>query len=430
MSDPQQRPTITGWEISLFFFPLLLNVQLMSVSHTIINAALARVDDYIVALASFSVAMVVHLLFASPSYQNHTITIALVRGRQSLRGMVICVLLIAAYVSVMLNLIAYTFLGDLFLRSVLGVSPEVADGAKRTLALLALLPFLTGFRGLFQGLVIRARRTNLVSLATGVRVIALLGWLHVGQRWFHGPELGAFALLLCIVLETILMGLFAWRCHVPLNNSDADEKTTTEILRFALPVAFSSGLQQTIPVVINAIISRLPDANLALASFGVIRALLFMLSGPMRNLQQVYLTLIHCAADYRVLLRFYWWTSLGMGVLTLAIALPGNQLVFERIFGLAESLRLYIILPLSLCAIYPLIYGGTNLLRAYFTANHHTIVLGQATLIKFFYLLLCWLTSLLLPIDIPGIVLAIFLLISSELAEGWFLRAKRATING
>lgn len=430
MSDPQQRSTLTGWEISLFFFPLLLNVQLMSVSHTIINAALARVDDYIIALASFSVAMVVHLLFASPSYQNHTITIAIVRGKRSLRGMVICVLLIAAYVSVMLNLIAHTFLGDLFLQSVLGVSPEVADGAKRTLTLLALLPFFTGFRGLFQGLVIRARRTNLVSLATGVRVIALLGWLHVGQRWFHGPELGAFALLLCIVLETSLMGLFAWRCHVPLNSNDADEKTTTEILRFALPVAFSSGLQQTIPVVINAIISRLPDANLALASFGVIRALLFMLSGPMRNLQQVYLTLIHSNADYRVLLRFYWWISLGMAALTLAIALPGNRLVFEHIFGLAESLRLYIIIPLSLCAIYPLIYGGTNLLRAYFTANHHTIVLGQATLIKFFYLLLCWLASLLIPIHIPGIILAIFLLISSELAEGWFLRRKRATIAG
>ncbi|MCD6526577.1 MAG: hypothetical protein J7K75_06275 [Desulfuromonas sp.] len=419
----EQRPTLTLREISWFFFPLLLNVQLMSVSHSIINAALARVDDYVVALASFSVAMVVHLLFASPSYQNHTITIALVRGRRSLRGMVICVILIATYVSIMLNLIAHTVVGDVLLQTILGVSPEVADGAKRVLTLLALLPFFTGFRGLFQGLVIRARRTNLVSLATGVRVVALLGWLHVGQRWFHGPELGAFALLLCIVIETSLMGLFAWRCHVPFDSDN--EKTTGEILRFALPVAFSSGLQQTIPVVINAIISRLPDANLALASFGVIRALLFMLSGPMRNLQQAYLTLVNSTDDYRVLLRFFCWTSLGMAVLTLGISGPGNQLIFKHIFGLSQTLRDYIAIPLSLCAIYPVIYGGTNLLRAYFTASHRTIVLGQATLIKFFYLLICWLCSLLIPLQIPGIFLAIFLLISSELAEGWFLRSRR-----
>lgn len=426
MIDSTTKPTITLTEISLFFLPLLLNIQLMSVSHSIINAALARVDDYVIALASFSVAMVVHLLFASPSYQNHTITIAIVRGRRSLRGMTVCVLLIASYVSIMLNLIAYTFVGDILLQTILGVSEPVAQGAQRVLMLLGLLPFFTGFRGLFQGLVIKARRTNLVSIATAVRIIALLGWLYIGQQWFNGPELGAFALLMCIVIETSLMGFFAWRVHIlPSGDQDNDEKTTRQILRFALPVAFSSGLQQTIPVVINAIISRLPDANLALASFGVIRALLFMLAGPMRNMQQVYLTLIETVEDYRVLLRFFWWTSFGMAILTLAIALPGNQFVFERIFGLADELRHYIILPLCLCAIYPLFYGATNLLRAYFTANHHTVVLGQATLVKFSYLLICWLVSLIIPLQISGIILAIFLLISSEIAESWYLRTKR-----
>ena len=426
MTTDSQRPVLTMKEISWFFFPLVLNVQLMSVSHSIINAALARVDDYVIALASFSVAMVVHLLFASPSYQNHTITIAIVRGKSSFRSMMLCVVLIAIYVSTMLNLIAHTFLGDVLLQTILGVSPPVADGAKQVLAIMALLPFFTGFRGFFQGLVIRARRTNLVSLATGIRIGALLFWLYLGQRWFNGPELGAFGLLMCIVVETTMMGLFAWRCHVPF--SAQDEKTTSSILRFALPVAFSSGLQQTIPVVINAIISRLPDANLALASFGVIRALLFMLSGPMRNLQQVYLTLVDQPEDYRVLLRFFWWTSLGMGVLTLGIAGPGNRLIFDNLFGLAESLRHYIILPLSLCAVFPLAYGGTNLLRAYFTATHHTVILGQATLVKFAYLLLCWLISLVIPLQIPGILLAIFLLISSELAEAWFLRLRRTSM--
>ncbi len=425
MDNTPQRPVLTMKEISWFFFPLVLNVQLMSVSHSIINAALARVDDYVIALASFSVAMVVHLLFASPSYQNHTITIAIVRGKSSFRSMILCVVLIAIYVSTMLNLIAHTFWGDVLLQTILGVSPPVADGAKRVLALMALLPFFTGFRGFFQGLVIRARRTNLVSLATGIRIGALLFWLYLGQRWFNGPELGAFALLMCIVVETTMMGLFAWRCHIPL--TDQNEKTTGEILRFAMPVAFSSGLQQTIPVVINAIISRLPDANLALASFGVIRALLFMLAGPMRNLQQAYLTLVEQPQDYAVLLRFFWWTSLGMALLTLGIAGPANQLIFDNIFGLAESLRRYIVLPLSLCAVFPLAYGVTNLLRAYFTATHHTVILGQATLVKFAYLLLCWLISLLIPLQIPGILLAIFLLISSELVEAWFLRLRRVS---
>ena len=143
-------------EVALFFFPLLLNVQLMSVSHTVINAALAREEDYVAALAAFATAMVIHLFFASPSYQNHTVTIAMVRGRRSRNGVLLFVVLVAVYVSVMLALIAFSPFGDWLLQGLLGVDAALAGETRRVVALLALLPFITGFRGFFQGLVIRA----------------------------------------------------------------------------------------------------------------------------------------------------------------------------------------------------------------------------------------------------------------------------------
>ena len=77
-----------------------------------------------------------------------------------------------------------------------------------------------------------------------------------------------------------------------LTAEQADESRFVEILRYGLPLAYSSGLQQTVPLMINAIISRLPDGTLALAAFGVVRGFLFLLAGPMRNLQQAYLTLV------------------------------------------------------------------------------------------------------------------------------------------
>ena len=58
------------------------------------------------------------------------------------------------------------------------------------------------------------------------------------------------------------------------------------MVRFAWPLVSSSGLQQAVPLLINAIISRLPDGTLALAAFGVVRGFIFLLAGPMRNLQQ------------------------------------------------------------------------------------------------------------------------------------------------
>jgi len=368
--------------------------------------------------------MVLHLFFASPSYQNHTITIAVVRGRRSLRGTVIFVLLVATYVSAMLALIAFTPVGDLVLGRVLGVTGEVADGARSVIAILVFLPFFTGFRGFFQGLVIRARRTGLVSLATGVRVGALFAFLWLGRPWFSGPALGAFALLACIAVETALMGFFALRCHLPLSGCD-NEKGTRDILRFAFPLAYSSCLQQSIPLLINAVISRLPDGTLALAAFGVIRGFLFLLAGPMRNLQQAYLTLVQDEAGKGVLVSFCRRVGFGMGGLMLLSAYPLNTLVLGKIMGLTAGMRSYIALPLAACAVFPLLYGACNLLRAYFTGAHQTGVLGRSTVWKSLYLLGCWGLLTFWPLPVPGVVIAIVLLITAEGCEAFYLLRQR-----
>jgi len=410
-------------EIALFFFPLLLNVQLMSVSHSVINAFLARQHDYITALAGFSVAMVLHLFLASPSYQNHTVTIAMVRGRRSLRGTLRFVVLVACYVSVMLALVAFTPIGELVLKRFLGVPDAIAAAARSALGMLVALPFITGFRGFFQGLVIKARRTALVSFATAVRIGALFIFLAVGARWFSGAELGAFALLACVATETLFMGAFAWRCEIP--EAAADEKGTWEILRFAFPLAYSSCLQQTIPLLINAIISRLPDGPLALAAFGVIRGFLFLLAGPMRNLQQAYLTLVETAGDFRALVRFSWWVGGGLALLLVIAAWPLNRAILGEIMGLDPGMRAYIALPLAACALYPLLYGAANLLRGWFTGQHRTSLLGRSTIYKSGLLLLAWGLLTLWPLPLPGVAVAILLLLTAEVCEVAYLQRQR-----
>jgi hypothetical protein len=108
---PENR--LTYREIAWFFFPLVLNVQLMSISHTIINSALARLDNYVTALAGMSIAMITHVFLSSPTYQNHTITMVMARGRHSAIGTMIYILTTSCYVAVMVELVAYTPVGHL-----------------------------------------------------------------------------------------------------------------------------------------------------------------------------------------------------------------------------------------------------------------------------------------------------------------------------
>ena len=411
-------------EISLFFFPLLLNVQLMSISHTIINGALARLENYITALAGMSVAMIVHLFIASPSYQNHTVTIAMVRGRKSMCSVLIFVGLVASYVALMLSLIAFTSLGKLLLIKLLGTPPLVAEEARKALYICVLLPFFTGLRGFFQGLIIQARRTSLVSLATGVRVAALFGYLALGQNWFAGARLGAFALVSCVITETTIIGLFAWKVHLPLER-DEQEKSTGEILRYSFPLAYSSCLQQTIPLLISSIIGRFTDGPLALAAFGVIRGFLFLLAGPMRNLQQAYLTLVKTVEDYRKLVRFNLIVATGMGLLVLLTAGPFNELILGQLLGVEAELRYYLRLPLAACALFPIFYGSCNLLRGWFAGAHQTSQLVRSTLLKSGFLLLVWWPLVSLQPAISGISIGISLLLCAEILETFYLRLQR-----
>lgn len=415
---------LTTREIAFFFFPLVLNVQLMSISHTVINGALARLDDYITALAGMSVALVVHLFIASPSYQNHTITIAMVRGRKSMIGVLIFIGLVALYVAVMLSLIAFTPLGDLILIKLLGTPAEVAVEAKKALYILAFLPFFTGIRGFCQGLIIRARKTSLVSFATGVRVAALFVFLLVGHKWFYGAQFGAFALVSCVVTETLVISLLAWKTGLPQNRGET-EKTTVEILRYSFPLAYSSCLQQTIPLLISSIIGRLHDGALALAAFGVIRGFLFLLAGPMRNLQQAYLTLVKTVEDNRILLRFSFIISLSLGFLVLLTAGPLNQFFLGQLLGVETDLRHYLQLPLAACSIFPFFYGLTNLLRGWFAGADQTGQLGRSTLLKSGFLLILWWPLVAWQPPISGIAIAIGLLLAAEMLESFYLYYQR-----
>lgn len=411
-------------EIALFFFPLVLNVQLMSISHTIINGALARLEDYVIALAGMSVALVVHIFIASPSYQNHTVTIAMLRGRKSLTGILIFIALIAGYVALMLFLIAFSPLGDLILIKLLGTPAEVAAAARQALRMMVILPFFTGIRGFCQGILIRARRTGLVSGATGVRVVALFIYLTLGGYWFSGAQLGAFALVGCVVTESLVIALLAWKVRTPVE-SLAGEKNIPQVLNYAFPLAYSSCLQQTIPILISSIIGRFSDGAMALAAFGVIRGFLFLLAGPLRNLQQAYLTLVKSKADFRVLICFSLALAATLGLLLLLTAGPLSETVVGRALGAETELRHYLLPALAACSFFPLLYAVTNLLRGWFAGADMTARLGLSTIVKSGFLLLLWWPLVTFQPPLSGINVAISLLLSAELIEALYLYYQR-----
>jgi hypothetical protein len=425
MTDKDSTPgkVLSQREVAAFFFPLLLNVQMMTVSHTLINAALARQREFIIALAAYSVAWSIQQFFGSTNYQNHLLAVAVVHGKRSFYNALVYVLIQGITVSALVAFIAFGPAGPAVLNGLMGLEGEVSSQALATLGIIFINPLFVGVRAFFQGIVIRARRNILVTTATVVRIFSLVIFLLILAPRMSGAPLGAAALLGCVIVETILMAFFAWRCGLPEDGKE--EKSMGEIVRFALPLSISSSLQMSVFLVINAILGRLADSALALASFGVLRSLILLIGGPMRNLQHAYLTLVHSAQDYRVLLLFWLRTSAAMVLLTAALAFPLNDLFLGRILGLPSDMRHYIALPLACSALFPLLHGATTLLRGYFARRYMSDQVVKSTLLRVVYLAgLGWAINV-WPPAVSGLVIGLVLFLSSEVVDSLYLRWQR-----
>ena len=86
--------------------------------------------------------------------------------------------------------------------------------------------------------------------------------------------------------------------------------------------------------------------------------------------------------------------------------------------------------PLSACALFPFLYGATNLLRGWFAGAHLPARLGRSTIYKVLLLCVCWPVFTLVSWPFSGVAIAIFLMLAAEFCEAWYLRTHRNRLTG
>jgi hypothetical protein len=93
--------------------------------------------------------------------------------------------------------------------------------------------------------------------------------------------------------------------------------------------------------------------------------------------------------------------------------------------GLDAEMRHYIAWPLTACALFPFLYGAANLLRGWFSGAHLTARLGRSTGYKALLMVVLWPLIVTFPLPLPGIAVAVFLLLAAELCETTYLYRQR-----
>ncbi len=267
----------------LFLLPLVITVFVHELTVQWITGGLSRLPLSVEILASFGLAWAWVSFLNGPLLNTKQIGLVLVERRQAFWKALHFILLIVGVITGIQGLLAFTDLGVVLLRNLHQVSADTTRDVQTMLQDLLLLPLLTGCSSFLAGPLIRNHQTRYVSLSSVSGFVAVMVsvalLLPLARTQAQPTLLPVFALYagksceLCVVIVGILKHRQTiWT--TPLHpNSHRRPLTFGGILQFYWPLAGIILLQEFSRPLINLVIARQPEGEIALAVLAVVYAL-------------------------------------------------------------------------------------------------------------------------------------------------------------
>lgn len=373
-SSGGEEPTASGptvRQMLALWLPLAASIVMMVLEPSIINIGLGRTLDAEMALAAYGVAFslallveapILMLLDASVARSNSQAAFALVRRFTVVLGLIVTAIGLA---------VSLTPLYGLIVEQLMNIPADVAARARPTLQVLSFWSFPIAWRRAHQGLLIRAGRTAVITVATGVRLVSLAGGIFGGLLILpqRGALVAGLAMDLSVVIEAVLITLATGPVlregHYGTNPSDdTPSLTLRELWRFYWPLLGTTILRQSTRPLLNAGIAAASMARVSLAAWPVAWGLATLIAGPAWSLQQLTTALASDASAYQRVRRFSLSLSLLFSaLLALVVFTPLYSLVMGGIYNLSPELQALARPALQIMTLLPLVMGAQSVLR-------------------------------------------------------------------
>ena len=187
MGDRVKEPLLETRDILHFYYPLALTSLLALTTQPLLTFFMGRAPAPVESLAVFPVVMALYFLFGALGLSFQEAVIALVGRRgEHRRELARFAAGLAVTASGLLAFLAFTPLARVWFEGISGLEPGLASLAFVPAQIVAIGPGLSVVIGLQRGLLVKARRTRPITMATAIEVttIALLfpalGW---GLGW-------------------------------------------------------------------------------------------------------------------------------------------------------------------------------------------------------------------------------------------------------
>jgi hypothetical protein len=356
----------------VLWVPLAASIVMMVLEPSAINIALGRTLNPELALAAYGVAFGLALLIEAPIIMLIDASVARSANSEAFAVMRRFTLGLGIIVTLVGLVVSLTPLYDLLVQDLMNIPADVAARARPTLQILSFWPLPIAWRRAHQGVLIRARHTTVITIATGVRLLVLAAGLFGGL--LLAPEGGAviagLAMVISVTLEAALI-TFATRpslrseaFQAAASSPDAPPLTQRDLWRFYRPLAVTTILRQAARPLLNVGIAAAIMPRASLAAWPVAWGLVILIAGPAWSLQQLTTALTTDEAAYRRVRDFSMGLSTVFALLLAVVTFtPLYSLVMGGIYNLSPELQELARPAVQIMVIYPLLLGAQSFLR-------------------------------------------------------------------
>jgi len=428
-----------------FFIPLGLTIALINVTHSLFNAALARLPSPAVSLAAFAVAKNVLQILQSPATLARQTATSLVEDRTGLSAVRKFSFRVALLVAIGIGLFAYTPLSRWFLGIVLGLRGATLDAAVRIMKVFVLFPLAVTTRDVSQAVAIRLGRTPLVTASTLARIVVVTVLVFLaGRITVVQPDvLAGLMFLSAIVTEALVMAggaSFALGRYRRETGAAAEADGSSEaaspqtprldtryIRRFFYPLVVTSLGRTLVRPIVNAGLARTVSPETAIAGFAVAWGLGFMIAGPLVMYHQV--PLRFADPDSRTAMRRVRLTTvaaaLGLSLIIASLSASGAAaFVFLRWIEAPIPVTEQAVKVLRVMSLLPLVMATRQYFWGMYMREHRTRRIGAGKVLNVSFLALT-LLLLLVTQPVAPAVCGMIAILAGESAETTFLALSR-----
>lgn len=416
-----QARRVSAKDLLIFFIPLGITSMLMMGSHSIISSALARTADAAAALAAFSVAQSISMMFESPCFALRRLFVSQIDDQDSFATLMKVTGITIAFVFAMQFTIAYTALGRFLFLNLVGISEDLLPNTVAAYRVFMLLPVASAVRSSYQGLIIVSRKTHYLTMNILIRLGTMIGLaaLFANTQLVSGGAVGATIMVSGMSMEALMAFITGRRLRhkLPLIPERGEKIALASAWIFFFPLIGAQFVQSFDRLFISAGLARTVSAEVSIAAYQVAWSTAWIFASVAFNIHQVVLVFVKDQESLRAVKKFAVSIGVGFSLLLFVLSVtPLGTYVLANWIGTDAEITRPTLQMLSFISVVPFILSKSEVYAGILMRTKHTI---QMTYAKVANLTTLGITVFIIGSLYPeaGGLLAAFSMIAGYLAE-------------